>query len=264
MTWNKLLSLPNEQLRLSPTSDIVFWQIADGYVLHQGRKIRKADYNSFEVLDGHNFIARDKNYIFHAWNAVNKEIDRNTFQQVGDGYFLDCRTAYYEYETSLRPLKGGTNLDFKYLGNGYARDATYGYYFGRVIKKCERPMALKQIDRSMLPADKSASCADAMITDGERIFFEAAELKTADPKTWRELGRGFSMDAKSVYFDSHKLGGATPDNWRMIKFPYSTNGVKVYDMAWALENADLATFEVLPDGSCRDQHSSFSGKRRVT
>lgn len=264
MTWTKLLDLPNGQLRSSPNSGIVFWQIVDGCVLHQGRKIKKADCTSFEVLDGHSFIARDKNFVFNAWNAVNKEIDRNTFQELGDGYFVDRSIAYYDYETSLRPLKGGINRDFQVLGNGYARDAAYGYYFGRVIKKCERPMALQQIDQSKLLKDRSRSCAVCMVTDGERVFFESAELKGADPETWCEIGRGFSKDAKSIYYRSQKLGGATPDNWRIIENHYSTNGVKVYEMGWALENADLATFEILSDGSCRDQYSTFSGKKRTT
>ena len=263
MTWVKLSNLPNAQLRLSPTSDIVFWQVIDGCVLHQGRKIKKADCTSFEVLEGHNFIARDKNFIFDAWNPVNKAIDRNTFQELGNGYFVDRNVAYFDYEASLKPLKGATNRDFQVLGNGYARDATYGYYYGRVIRKCERPMALQQIDPSRLLADSSRSCAVSMVTDGERVFFEAAELKGADPETWREIGRGYSKDAKSIYCGSQKLGGATPDNWRMIENHYSTNGVKVYVMGWALENADLATFEILPDGSCRDQYSTFSGKKRT-
>lgn len=264
MTWIKLSELPNGQLRLSPTSDIVFWEVIDECVLHQGRKIRKADYTSFEVLDGHHFIGRDKNFVFYAWNPINKEIDRDTFRDLGHGYFVDRKVAYYEYETSLKVLKGATSRDFQVLGNGYARDGTYGYYFGRVIKKCERPMALQQIDKSKLLADSSRSLAACMVTDGERVFFESAELKGADPETWREIGRGFSSDAKSIYFGSGKLGGATPDNWRMIKHPYSTNGARVFCMSWALENADLSTFEVLPDGSCRDRYSSFAGKKRTT
>lgn len=264
MIWTKLTNLPNEQLRLSPTSAIVFWQIVDGCVLHQGRKIRKADCNSFEVLDGHSFIARDRNFVFFAWNTVNEEIDRSSFQQLGHGYFVDSKLVYYEYETSLKPLKGATNRGFQIVGNGYARDAEYGYYFGRVIKKCERPTALRQIDQSKFISDSSRSSAECMVTDGERVFYESAELKGADPEAWQEIGRGFSMDANSVFFGSKKLGGATPDNWRMIKHPFSTNGVKVYEMGWALENADLATFEILPDGSCRDQYSTFSGKKRTT
>ncbi len=68
MGWLKL-NEASEQKIDSKEYGFNYWKIEDGYVWHQGRKLRKADPESFEVRSDHSqiFIARDKNNVFHAW-----------------------------------------------------------------------------------------------------------------------------------------------------------------------------------------------------
>lgn len=255
MAWIKLTDLPGQKLVNTTFANIVYWEVENGKVVHQKRPKRNADVESFELLEGSDFIARDKNSVYHAWSTL-KSVDRDTFEVLGNGYFSDKNLAYFEHEASLKPLKGQTVEGFKALGNSYARDVKFGYYCGRVIAKCTSPMTLQ-------PVTQSGPHPIFVVFDENQVYYEGALLKKADPKTWKIVDRGFSADANSIYFGADKLGSATPENWRLLKYPYSTNGKKIYHMGFALAGADLDSFEVLPGGSCRDKISAFVGRKRA-
>ena len=255
MSWTKLTDLPGQELRHPTAEHIIYWEIKNGKIFHQDRPNRNADIYSFEVLNGSDFIARDNRFIYNAW-TTQKTIDRDSFESLGDNYFKDKNNAYYDYESSIKPLKGNTVDGFMVLGNSYARDIKFGYYGGRVISKCAFPMTLRL-------ALQSGSLSSPFITDQDHVFYEGGELKSADPQSWELIGSGFSKDKKSVYFGSAKLGGAKPEEWRVLKHPYSVSGKNVYKMGWRLKGADAASFEVLEDGSARDKISKFIGKSRA-
>jgi len=254
MTWTKLIDLPDRRMPTDYNPNKSYWEVIDGKVVHQGRPNRTADVESFELLDGSDFVARDKNYVYHAWSTL-KSVDRDTFEYVGDGYFRDKTLAYCEYETSIKPLKGSTVEGFKVLGNSYARDKNLAYYCGRAIVKCTSPMTLELVEQTghhpIFAAKDAVSC-----------YYEGAQLKDADPNTWVMGENGFSTDANGVYFGSKRLGKVHPKNWKRLKRPYSTDGKNVYWMHMRLQGADVASFEVLPDGTARDKISIFVGKKR--
>ena len=255
MTWTKLTDLPDRRMPTRYDPNKSYWEVVDGKIVHQGRPNRTADVETFELLAGSDFVARDKNYIYRAWSKL-KSIDRDTFEYVGNGYYRDKTLAYFEYETSLKPLKGGTIEGFEVLGgSGYARDKNLAYYCGRAIGKCTSPMTFELVEQTgqdPIPAAKDAT----------NCYFEGAQLKDADPKTWVIGESGFSTDENGVYFGSKRLGKVHPKNWKLLKHPYSTDGKDVYMMHLRLQGADVASFEVLPDGSARDKISIFVGKKR--
>jgi len=191
MSWIKLTDLPEQRLPMTDDTAKSFWEIQDGRIVHQGRANRGTDVESFELLEGSDFIARDKRCIYHAWSTL-KSIDRDSFEPLGNGYFKEKALGYCEHETSLKPLKGNMVESLEALGNSYARDANFAYYGGRVIAACTSPMTLKVVPQTgehpIFAARDEAHC-----------YYEGAQLKGADPATWGMIEKGFSKDANSVY-----------------------------------------------------------------
>ncbi|NOQ23219.1 MAG: hypothetical protein GQ565_11300 [Candidatus Aegiribacteria sp.] len=181
MGWIKLKELPGQKID-SREYSFNYWKIEEGYVWHQGRKLRKADPDTFEVREDYSqiFIARDKNHIFHAWTLMNN-IDRNTFKEVANGYWIDCNIAYCEHETSIKPLKGQDVDNFKFIGGPYARDSVFAYYGGRSLRNCQAPLKLQL----MIEND----CW--FVGDGSSVYYDGAEIKGANFPTWKKLKEGF-------------------------------------------------------------------------
>ena len=96
MTWLKLTDLPEQRVPMHIDREKSFWEIQDGKIVHQTRVNRTADVESFEVLEGSDFIARDKTFVYHAWTTM-KTVDRDTFTPLGDGYFRDKDCGYCEF-----------------------------------------------------------------------------------------------------------------------------------------------------------------------
>lgn len=219
MGWKKLNDFPNQRvIKPSYDSKIIYWKVENGKVWHQWKKLMKADIESFEIYDSNDFIGRDKDFIYHAWTKLTK-VDRDTFQEVGDSYWKDKNYAFVEYETSIQPLKGLEIEGFQYLGNGFAHDNSFAYFYGKVIKSCHQPTTLKLISE-----DQSYA------RDSENIYYESAVLKNADPKTWKLLGKGFSSDEKRVFFTARKLPKVDINTWEHIYRAYSKDKNHVYCM----------------------------------
>lgn len=255
MTWIRLTDLPEQRLPNRYDHSCSYWEIVDGKVVHQRRINRFADVDSFEVLDGSDFVARDKRYVYCGWSTL-KSIHRDSFEPLGDGYYRDRSLGYCEFETSIRPLKGNTVEGLKVLGAGYVRDVRYAYYGGRVIAKCTSPMTFERVilpDRPSLPVAR----------DDRHCYLEGAQLNGADPGTWVILDKGFSKDATQVFSFARRIGRVHPDNWRHLGGLYSTDGKTVYCMHFRMPDADVKSFELLPDGTARDKISAFVGRKRV-
>ena len=254
MNWIKLMALPEQRLPMHYDTKKSFWEIRDGKILHQERVNRVADPDSFEVLEGSDFIARDKQFVYNAWTTL-QGMGRDSFKSLGDGYFSDRNRGYFDFEASMKPLKGETVDELKVLGAGYARDANHAYYCGRVIVKCTKPLTLRVIEQN-------AEYDIPVATDSDHCYYESAVIKGAEISTWEMVGKGFSKDAASVFFGAKKLPGAKPEEWHIIKHPYSACGDKVYCMSFALKGADIESFEVTPNGVARDRFGEFSGRNR--
>lgn len=251
MGWVKLKELQKVD---SKAHGFNYWKIEDACVWHQGRKLRKADVDSFEIRedDAQVFIARDKDNIFHAW-SLQKTIDRDTFKDAGNGYWLDCHFAYYEHETSIKPLKGEDAKHFKFIGGPYARDSKFAYYAGRVLKTCEAPLNLQ------LMLDDNCWYAG----DGSQVYFDGAVIKGADFQTWKKLDGGFSCDSKNVYFASKKLPSVKLDSWKIIRGVYSADSTHVYYMNFKLKGADPKTWQLVEHNYSKDSNCVYYGNKIV-
>lgn len=282
MGWIELSTLPGQKLD-SKEHGFNYWRIENGSVWHQGRRLRRADPETFEIRSDYEqvFIARDKDYVYHAWSLVSK-IDRDSFKDAGGGYWVDLNRAYCEYETSIRPLKGDDARQFTYLGGPYARDSAFAYYAGRVMKTCTNPMLLHLVVDS--------DCWYA--SDKTRVYHDGAELRGADFTTWTHVEGGFSRDLNSVYFGSKKLPGVkvaswriiadnysrdersvynccfklkgvNPDEWQSLQHGYSTDQRNVYYGSSQIVGAEPQTFEVTGEGTAKDKHHTYEGSRHT-
>lgn len=251
--WVKLKSLPGQKID-NQCYGFNYWKIEDGDVWHQEKKLRKADAESFEIREDNSqiFIARDKNYIFHAW-TLEKTIDRDTFEEIGNGYWKDCNFAYFEHETSIKPLKGKDSKSFKYVGGPYARDSRFAYYCGRVLKNCKNPLDLKM----MVPDDPW------YVGDGELIYYDGAEIRGADYLSWRLIEEGFSRDKNTIYFGSKKLPRVNISDWKIVERLYSSDGKSLYHMHIKIKGADPATWEFLENDYCKDKNSVYFGDKVI-
>ncbi len=281
MSWKRLEELEGQRTTAPGHDDLVYWELRDGGVWHQDHRLRGVDPANFEILEGTEFIARDASRVFHAWSVL-KDVDRDTFEPLADGYYRDKRLAYFEFETSLKPLKGRTVEGFSVLGAGYARDVSFGYYYGTPLRSCAAPLRLEALGGD-----------GPFARDRDHIFYDGAALQGADPGSWRSLTRGFSRDAARIFFGSKplrrveiaswerlehpysrdakrvfvmnfQLEGATPKSWQKLNGSYSTDGKSVYHVATRIEGADAGSFVVSTDGkTAHDREAKYQGPKRV-
>ena len=251
--WVNLSTLPGQKLDCKEYG-FNYWRIEDGSVWHQRKRIRKADPATFEIRSDYDqvFVGRDKDHVYHAWSLVSK-INRDTFKSAGGGYWVDQYRAYYEFETSIKPLKGEDARHFKYIGGPYARDAEFAYYAGRVMKSCTDPMLLHLVvdDDCWYAGDKT------------RVFYDGAELRGADFASWTHVEGGFSKDVSSVYFGSKKLPGAKVASWKIIADNYSRDEKSVYNCCFKLKDVNPDEWQPLSHGYSRDQHNVYYGSSQI-
>ena len=164
--WLKLTELPGSRLTSGgPDHLLIFWEIQGGKIVHQGRVNRKASVDNFEVLDGHDFVARDAENVYFGWKRI-IDADRDTFELLSNGYFKDKSRGYFWFE-SIKTLKGGLCGGLEVLGGGYARDNKYAYWFGRVLSKCTTPRSLRL-----------APCISALSSNPK--FFRVATISSGE------------------------------------------------------------------------------------
>lgn len=258
MSWQKLADLPGQQVVNEEFPEIIYWSISNEVVLHQGRKLTKADAGSFEVwLPGYDgavpataqspFVARDKACVYHAWSRLPK-IDRNSCRHSGGSYWQDDAHVYCEHETSLQALKGADPASFKVFFEGdYAADAERVWYAGHLMKNAHAPSF------SVLAADPLYA------QDQAQVYHDGAALPRADPATWEYLQDGFSRDAKSVYFYERKLPRVDIKSWQPQVRSFSKDARQVYWMNRVIKGADPATWQHVHDTYSKDAQQVFEG-----
>lgn len=231
--WLRLTDLPEQRLLDKDYPSIVYWEVKDGVVWHQGRRLRGSDPATFEVRtdEEYKFLGRDRSYVYHAWSKLPK-LDRATFELLTDNYCKDKNLAYCTYETSLQPLKGRTLKNFQVLGRGFARDAVHAYYWGKPLRSCTAPLTFALVNGG----------GDRYARDREQIYCEAAVLKGADAGSWHLLSNGFSRDISNIFYDAKRLAGVDLASWQQLSGPYSRDDKRVYMMWWRVKGADPNTF----------------------
>jgi hypothetical protein len=289
MQWLPLSQIDELELSDEKRNELKSWKVRDGAIYFSGgRKLRNANLAAFEfVNDESSFVARDDRHVFFA-SILQKSIDRDTFEPIGDRYYRDSKLAYFEYETSLRPLKGMESECFRALGCGYARDSSFGYFWGKPLRKCESPMALNVIkaDDDQQPDvmdyamdDEFVYCEAAALPgadlgswqprgcgysiDKNNVFFFASRVAKVDVQSWQHIEGYYSRDEKHVYDMGRRLKGASPDRWRILEQSYSTDGEFVYFCDRLVKGADAKSFQVSSEGEARDLHGAFDRGDRV-
>lgn len=241
MVWTLLKNLPNQQIK-DQDLNIIYWKIKNNQIIHQGRVHKNADVNSFEVFisptvqhDRHDmilspFFGRDKTHIYWAWTKT--KLDRKSFEILGFGYVKDKNGIYFEYESSIKPVKNHDFKSFVVLDDGYAYDHHQAYYYARVVKKCQKPTSmqslsccfakdshfvywqgkiLKNIDVNTV---KILPCSHFnFIKDDKFVYYLSDKITTADDKTWEHLYGYYSKNSQGVYYMGRILPNENPDEW---------------------------------------------------
>lgn len=257
MKWLPFSKLSELQLSNDMREHLECWALRDGAIYFSGgHKVRKANVATFEVINEvHSYLARDDSHVFHGWTLLTS-VDRSSFEHMGDRYCRDINLAYFEYENALKPLKGDSVDEFQVLGCGYARDSSFGYFWGKPLKKCTSPMSL-QIVESV--DDETMDYA----IDENHVYCEAAALKGVDVETWQPKGRGFSVDQHSVFYFADRIAKADVASWQHLASCYSRDQKHVFYMNRPLKEADGESFEVTPNGEARDRFGVFEGGSRL-
>lgn len=233
--WTLLKNLPNQTIK-DKTMNIVYWEIKDDKVYHQGRLHKNADVDSFEVFinptvqyDKYGtilspFFSRDKTHIYWAWRKT--KLDRETFEILGYGYIKDKNAIYFKYESSIKPVKNHDFKSFVVLDNGYAYDDYQAYYYARVLKKCQNPKSLKPL-------------GFCFAKDNQFVYWQGKEFKNIDINTVQIMPCSkfnFIKDDKYIYYISNKITRSDNPNWEHLHGYYSKDENFVYHMDKILPN----------------------------
>jgi len=218
MSWLKLKDTPNKRVLDRDIDRIILWKIDKDKIYHQNREIKKADIETFEVLEQNLFFARDRYSIYYAWNLL--KADRDSFKALVDSYFIDKEAVYFELETSVKVLKEADSKTFLTLEKGFAKDKNRAYYYGRVIKPCRSSESFK-----VIKADEKVT---DFAKDSENIYFQKDILKKADLKSWTLFNNYFSFDNSSVFYCSYKLPYVDVDSWKYLGYNYSIDKKNIY------------------------------------
>ena len=256
MNWISIAKLAQMKPSTESHGNLAYWESRDGIVYHQNRKIRKANVDTFEILmDEDSFLARDDKHIYHAW-SLKKSIDRDSFEALGDFYYRDQNSAYAEFETSLKPLKGNDPDSFATLGCGYARDSSHGYFWGKPLRSCTSPMTLKVVESN---DEKIMDYA----MDSDFVYCESAALKNVDLDTWQPRVRGFSIDKNTVFYCNHSLAKVDPPSWQHITSCYSRDKNNVYHMARRIKKASPENWKLLDEDYSTDGENVYFGGKLI-
>jgi hypothetical protein len=229
MIWKKLSSFPDQ--RIIGNYGIEFWAIRENKVWHQGRKLTNANYETFEIFDNQNFIARDQSYIYHGWSRLPK-IDRDSFTKTGT-YWTDKNSVYFEHETSLKILKDSDAKSFRYLGGSYGADDHSAWYYGSKLKSCTNSSSLVVVKNNELYAK-----------DDNTVYFDGKTLDGVDASQWTILNTdSYSSDGKNVYFAERKLPRVDIKSWQHIYKTCSKDKNHVFHMNFIEKDIFSETFD---------------------
>lgn len=139
----------------------------------EGSVFKKANVETFEVLNW--AFAKDKSNVYTN-RGILKDADSDTFVAIGDGY---------NEELYIRPC-----------GFGKDKNHIFYYVYGG------RTMILNDAD-----LDTFTALTNDFGKDKNYVWWNGKKLKNANPKTWRLLENGNSIDDKNAFSGNEIIKG---------------------------------------------------------
>lgn len=124
--------------------------------------------------------------------------------------------------------------------------------------KVEHPKTFKVLDDGLTPSTFSSQiggyqCGYAIDKEFAYYFDESTSTEHAirvkackNPSELQSLGFGFAKDDKNIFLEGRKITKAKPDTFKIINRYYATDGKHIFYRRDVLDNADVASFEILP------------------
>lgn len=234
-----------------PEADAVSFQLISGLhtrdartVFYMDRPVLDADPDTFVLL--WNSYAQDKNYLYNDWEKLtNRKPDTIPQKVPGDsnGRFLLYGEALYSGDVHLTRISQPTA--FHLLNEYYASDNKNVYYELQKLPHADY-LSFRILDSSFAK-------------DKHHIYLNGRIIIDADPESF-ETGK--YQDDKIFNFyhiGDHYVQYIAPENLRTIdsRYLYKTDGEFIYTFNARIEDADIASFEIIDEQYSRDQQRVF-------
>lgn len=195
-------------------------------VYYKMKKISQADVESFVDL-GYEF-AKDKNHVYYKGQML-EQADSQTFHAAseGSGNFIDKSYGYGNLGEFYIPLdefwfvfydKGGENL-----GGNYRKYKDWIFYWDN------GPQAAASMVKLNLDASQFTTQSKYFIWDQNVVYpNDFNPVKSAEAKTFEDLGNGYGKDARNVFYQEHIVAGADLATFQSFSTSYWENKPKDY------------------------------------
>ena len=209
-----------------------------GTIYYNGETVKKqngdneVDIKTFEILEGN--VAKDKNTVYI--NGIDyPNVDVNTVKIVKSkddfiNYVKDKNGIYWIGSPDVEANRHYDKETFEDLGDFFARDKNYIYYF-------EKP--LKFVDKASFK-----KLSDSYISDKNGIYYLDKIIKGADKNSFEIMGWGYAKDRNNVYYEDKKVSGADINTFE-VKEDIVKDKNSIYSNGKKLEGADIQTFRKL-------------------
>ncbi|MEL1241341.1 DKNYY domain-containing protein [Flavobacterium flavipallidum] len=196
----------------------------------QYAEIKKADYESFEVIE-HNLninLAKDKNHVFVSTNIINNA-DPKTFKQIKKYYWKDKNHVFLlQFRAVDSEIKSADPKTFIVIDDLlWAKDKNYVYYTYEKLHNVI-PKNFVAIDKDWgkdnkfyyyhnlkidsLDYNSAKIVSSYYIKDNKNVLFKNKIVKDANPKTFKADGIGwFGHDDKYMFDWENNKGPITEE-----------------------------------------------------
>ncbi len=251
------------------------FETRDGAWHYNGTPIEGSDSATFEVLAAH--YARDRRQVFfldtyrssqdyfttrRSRIFVVKDADPASFKYLDEGYAKDASHVFYEGVAF--PVKDVNS--FELLQYGFARDRVHGYYRQTVVPgSVGRSFAV--VDDHYSKDSANVFFSDLVTDDGTKPpRVKTVRIRGADPVTVASMEDGYAVDAKRAYYHG-KVLTSNVDSFETLSLGYARNGTEVFYEGAPISGADAATFAVLErlgeGADARDARALYLRGRRT-
>ena len=249
------------------------------YALNNAKKIKGADFNTFEEL-GYSY-AKDKNGVYFE-NRKIKAVDVSSFEVLEDGYAKDKNNVYWDGEkvrgvnksTFKMPSEDETPKDRNVIGllevdknnvyrideplnispknfsligdrNDYVKNDE-GVYFIDVYN-VSKPTTVEKLP---VNPDKFSVIKKNYLKDDKIVYYNNNngnfKVEGADASTFQELTENYGKDKNYIYFDEQKIENSDSSSAKAITDIILKDKNNVYYIGRKLEEIDdAATFEAI-------------------
>ncbi len=147
-----------------------------------------------------------------------ENIDRESFENIGDGYIKDKNGIYRDTEVifydsddfyNISRLENVDKESFENIGEGYSKDKNNIYYNNEKFKNID--VKTFQLMGNGFSKDKN------------NVYFEKNKIEGAEAKTFQIVDNFFEKDRSNVFYKEHKLKNISPIEFQTLYMSKNSN-----------------------------------------